>query len=174
MNKLFLVVGVIFLIGIIVGYVRGFLKIALSLAITIASIFLVMAITPHISGWMQESTAIGEKVKSKLTEMIEVPEGVSAEEIATIELPREQQISLIEGAGLPSVVRDMLLENNNNDNSNLLYIFQFYFYQNKVYLLLNLDSLLFQTYLLIPYHSITFCHRQNVSFITNCELRITN
>ena len=115
MNKLLLVVGAIFLISIIVGYVRGFLKIALSLAITIASIFLVMAITPHISGWMQESTSIGEKVKSKLTEMVEVPEGVSAEEIATIELPREQQISLIEGAGLPSVIRDMLLENNNNE-----------------------------------------------------------
>ena len=115
MNKLLLVVGAIFLISIIVGYVKGFLKIALSLAITIASIFLVMAITPHISGWMQESTAIGEKVKSKLTEMVEVPEGVSVEEIATIELPREQQISLIEGAGLPSVIRDMLLENNNNE-----------------------------------------------------------
>ena len=68
MNKLLLVVGAIFLISIIVGYVRGFLKIALSLAITIASIFLVMAISPHVSGWLQESTAIGETVKINLRE----------------------------------------------------------------------------------------------------------
>lgn len=115
MNKLLLVVGTIFLISIIVGYVRGFLKIAVSLAITIASIFLVMAISPHISAWLQESTAIEETVKNKLESMIEMPEGMSAETIASVEIPREQQIALIEGAGLPGMIRDMLLENNNNE-----------------------------------------------------------
>lgn len=115
MNKLLLVVAVIFIISIIVGYLRGFLKIALSLAITIASIFLVTAITPHISGWIQESTSIGETVQSKLMEMFEMSTGTSADMLSTIETSREQQISLIEGAGLPSVIREMLLENNNNE-----------------------------------------------------------
>lgn len=115
MNKLLLVVGAIFLISIIVGYVRGFLKIALSLAITIASIFLVMAITPYISEWLQQNPAITETVESKIMEMIELPEGVTEEQLASIEIPREQQISLIEGAGLPSVIQDMLLVNNNNE-----------------------------------------------------------
>ena len=115
MNKLLLIVGAIFLISIIVGYIRGFLKIAVSLAITVASIFLVMAISPHISGWLQESTAIEETVKNKLEGMIELPEGVDAQTLSSVEIPREQQISLIEGAGLPSMIRDMLLENNNNE-----------------------------------------------------------
>lgn len=115
MNKLLLVVGAIFLISIIVGYVRGFLKIAVSLAITVASIFLVMAISPHISAWLQESTAIEETVKNKLEEMIEMPEGMNAETLASVEIPREQQIALIEGAGLPGMIRDMLLENNNSE-----------------------------------------------------------
>ena len=115
MNKLLLVVAAIFIISIIVGYVRGFLKIVLSLGITIASILLVGAITPHISGWIQESTSIGEKVQSKLTSMFEVPEGMSMEELSTVEIPREQQISAIEGAKLPKVIQDMLLENNNHE-----------------------------------------------------------
>lgn len=115
MNKLLLVVGAIFLISIIVGYVRGFLKIAVSLAITVASIFLVMAISPHISAWLQESTAIEETVKNKLEEMIEMPEGMSPEALASVEIPREQQIALIEGAGLPGMIQDMLLENNNSE-----------------------------------------------------------
>ena len=115
MNKLLLVVGAIFLISIIVGYVRGFLKIAVSLAITIASIFLVMAISPHISAWLQESTAVEETVKNKLEEMIEMPEGMSPEALASVEIPREQQIALIEGAGLPGMIQDMLLENNNSE-----------------------------------------------------------
>lgn len=115
MNKLLLVVAAIFIISIIVGYVRGFLKIALSLGITIASILLVGAITPHISGWIQESTSIGEKVQSKLTSMFEVPEGMSVEELSTVEIPREQQISAIEGANLPKMIQEMLLENNNHE-----------------------------------------------------------
>ena len=115
MNKLLLVVGAIFFISIIVGYVRGFLKIAVSLAITIASIFLVMAISPHISAWLQESTAVEETVKNKLEEMIEMPEGMSPEALASVEIPREQQIALIEGAGLPGMIQDMLLENNNSE-----------------------------------------------------------
>ena len=115
MNKLLLVVAAIFIISIIVGYVRGFLKIALSLGITIASILLVGAITPHISGWIQESTSIGEKVQSKLTSMFEVPEGMSVEELSTVEIPREQQISAIEGANLPKMIQEMLLENNDHE-----------------------------------------------------------
>ena len=115
MNKLLLVVAAIFLISIIVGYVRGFLKIALSLAVTVASIFLVMAITPYVSSWIQESTSIADTVHSKIQEMITLPEGVTEEVLSTVEIPREEQISLIEGAGLPSVIQDMLLENNNNE-----------------------------------------------------------
>lgn len=115
MNKLLLVVGAIFLISMIVGYIRGFLKIALSLAITIASIFLVIAITPHISGWIQESTSISETVQNKIEGMFEIASGTSADMLSTIETSREQQISLIEGAGLPSVIQDMLLENNNHE-----------------------------------------------------------
>lgn len=115
MNKLLLVVGAIFLISVIVGYVRGFLKIALSLAITIASIILVVAITPHISGWIQESTSISETVQGKLMEMFEMSSGTSADMLSTIETSREQQISVIEGAKLPSVIQEMLLENNNNE-----------------------------------------------------------
>ena len=95
MNKLLLVVAAIFLISIIVGYIRGFLKIALSLAITIASIFLVTAITPHISGWIQESTSIAETVQNKLMEMFEMSNGTSADMLSSIEASSEQQDSLI-------------------------------------------------------------------------------
>ena len=115
MNKLLLIVGAIFLISIIVGYIRGFLKIALSLAVAVASIFLVIAITPHVSAWMQESTSIADTVQSKIQGMITLPEGVTEDMLSSMEIPREQQISLIEGAGLPSMIQDMLLENNNNE-----------------------------------------------------------
>lgn len=115
MNKLLVVVGAIFLISMVVGYIRGFLKIALSLAVTLASIFLVIAITPHISGWIQKSTSIHETVQNKLEEMFEESTGASGEMLSTVETSREQQISLIEGAKLPSVIQDMLLENNNGE-----------------------------------------------------------
>ena len=139
MNKLLLVVGAIFLISIIVGYVRGFLKIAVSLAITVASIFLVMAISPHISAWLQESTAIGETVKNKLEEMIEMPEGMSPETLASV----EQQIALIEGAGLPGMIQDMLLENNNSEAYQALGVTNFVDYIGSYITKLIADTIAF-------------------------------
>ncbi len=115
MNVSLLVVGIIFIVSIFVGYKRGFLKIALSLAVTIASIILVGVMTPHISSFIQKSTPLGEIVQEKLGGMFEASTGVSADLLGGIEIPREQQIAIIENANLPSMMREMLLENNNSE-----------------------------------------------------------
>lgn len=115
MNKLLLVVGAIFLVCIIVGYIRGFLKIALSLAITVVSIFLVTAISPHISGWIQESTTIKDAVQNKISSMYGINSDTATDVYVSVEASREQQIAVIEGAKLPGVFREMLLENNNGE-----------------------------------------------------------
>lgn len=115
MNILLLVIGIIFAVSIFVGYKKGFLKIALSLAVTVASIFLVAAITPSISSWIQKSTSLGEKVESKLNETLAGSTGTTDGWAAVLEGSREQQIAAIEGVGLPKAIQEMLLENNNHE-----------------------------------------------------------
>ena len=50
MNGLLIAVGLIFLVCMIVGYTRGFIKIVASLAATVATIVLVTFLSPYVSG----------------------------------------------------------------------------------------------------------------------------
>ena len=145
MNVLLVVVGIIFIGSILIGYKRGFLKIALSLAVTIASIILVGIFTPHISGWIQKSTSLGEMVQGKLVDMFESTTGAPAELLGNVEIPREVQISLIEGAKLPSMIQDMLLENNNKEVYEALGVTNFIDYVGKYATKLIADIIAFIT-----------------------------
>lgn len=114
MNALLLVVGIIFLLSVIIGYKRGFIKIIASLVAILVCVVLVLFISPSVSRWIQESTPLRETVKNKCVELLS-PDGTTGEEALQTEIPREQQISLIEGADLPGIFQKMLLENNNSE-----------------------------------------------------------
>lgn len=114
MNVLLLVVAVIFLLSILIGYKKGLIKLVASLVSTLICIVLVMFISPSVSKWIQESTPLRETVQNACVELL-VPDTTTEEEALQTELPREEQITLIEGAQLPEIFRRMLLENNNNE-----------------------------------------------------------
>ena len=114
MNILLLVIGIIFLLSVIIGYKRGFLKIVVSLVSTLLCIVLVMFISPSVSKWIQESTPLRETIQNKCVEWI-VPDGESVEDLLQLDLSRENERTLIEGADLPEVLQNMLWENNNSE-----------------------------------------------------------
>ena len=114
MNVLLLIVGIVFLLSVIIGYKRGLVKIIASLLATLVCIVLVFLISPSVSKWIQESTPLKETVKNKCIELL-LPDETTGDEVLQTELPREEQISLIEGADMPDVIRKMLLENNNSE-----------------------------------------------------------
>ncbi len=119
MNGLLIAVGIIFLVCLIVGYARGFIKIVASLAVTIATIVLVMFLSPYVSDFILQHTPIEKAVQKRCVEIFasdaeEIPEE-TMEEALKGELTREQQISLIENAKVPSVLEKMLLDNNNSE-----------------------------------------------------------
>ena len=114
MNALLLIVGIVFLLSVIIGYKRGLVKNIASLLATLVCIVLVFLISPSVSKWIQESTPLKETVKNKCIELL-LPDETTGDEALQTELPREEQISLIEGADMPDVIRKMLLENNNSE-----------------------------------------------------------
>lgn len=114
MNILLLVVGIILIGSVVIGYKRGFVKIVASLLATLISIVLVMMLVPHVSHWIQNSTPLRSTIQEKCIDALQLEGGPSVS-LSDIEIPREQQISLIEGAKLPSIFQDMLLENNNSE-----------------------------------------------------------
>ncbi len=116
MNGLLIVVTLIFLISAIVGYSRGFIKIVASLAVTIATIVLVMVFAPHVSSVILQTFPIEEKMQQKCMEML-MPEEGEAETNALDEAEnsRDMQIALIENAKMPELFKQLLLENNNEE-----------------------------------------------------------
>lgn len=148
-NWLLIIVGVIFLLCIAVGYVKGFFKIGLSLLSSILTILIMMYLSPYVANTLVKYTPIDEMIEKKCVESF-MPEvtgsifegkdltgtpfaaldddtlqnianedwnriGITAEDILNIvgEIPKEQQISLIENSTLPSFLKTSLLENNN-------------------------------------------------------------
>lgn len=137
MNWLLISVGIIFAICMIVGYVRGFIKIVVSLAVTAVTVVAVIAATPYVSRAIVKFTPIDEMIQKKCASMM-TPDlngvdlagtplegidlentGISMEDIrkaiGDVEIPRQKQIELLEMADIPEFFRDGLIENNNNE-----------------------------------------------------------
>lgn len=118
MNWLLIGVGIIFFICMVVGYTRGFIKIIVSFGTTIASILLVIFLTPYTSKAIITLTPIDEMVQKKCISMM-MPEGVEIDisklPLDKIELSRQKQMEILEKADIPKFLKEGLMENNNNE-----------------------------------------------------------
>lgn len=140
MNWLLIGLGIVFLIGAIVGYVRGMIKIAVSLVATIATLLLVVAITPYVSKLVYKLTLMDDIIIQQCEQMM-MPKmgevdltgtplegmkdfdlkasGITEEEIkealSSIEIPKQTQIDAIEKADIPVIFKELLLTNNNTE-----------------------------------------------------------
>ena len=184
MNWLSMTVGAIFLICLIVGFMRGAVKIIVSLAATVVTLVLVWFATPYAADALAKYTPLDDMIKSQvvttmanaasaqlggedqsgmdadsvrrvlnaagvseetlaqygisiddivngnvtssdlaqfgisgdLLDGLQGEEGTAMEDIITsAEIPRDLQISAIEGADLPDLFKSLLTENNNSE-----------------------------------------------------------
>lgn len=115
MNTLLVVVGIIFLISVIVGAARGFVKIVASLVSTIIILVVVMIASPMVGAAIRDVTPIGQWIRDECMEIFVQDTEAEEENVLEQVLSREQQISLIENAELPDFLQDLLLENNNDE-----------------------------------------------------------
>lgn len=83
-NWLLIVVAVIFVICIVVGYVRGFLKLGISLLSTILTIVLVLFLSPYVSDALEKYTPVDDFIQEKLVEAF-MPD-ISSEDLSQIDL----------------------------------------------------------------------------------------
>ena len=148
MNKLLLVVGAIFLICIIVGYKRGFLKILASFLSTIAIIVLVTILTPYVSEGIRRVTPIEEEMQEKCIDML-VPDKAGDDKVIEDGLSDVKQRKLIEESKLPKMFQDMLLENNNDVVYEVLGVSTFGEYVGTYFAKLITDIIAFLVTLLI-------------------------
>lgn len=113
---LLLIVGIIFVVSAFIGYKKGLVKIVASLLATLIAILLVSLVSPYISKLIRTVTPLESSVQNKVAGLL-MPETdtASGEAILGSEVSRDDQTTMIEGAKLPGVFRQMLLDNNNSE-----------------------------------------------------------
>lgn len=62
-NWLVVIVGVIFLVSIVVGYNKGFLKIGLSLLSSVLTVLLVIYLSPYVAGALEKYTPVDDMIE---------------------------------------------------------------------------------------------------------------
>ena len=126
MNWLLIVVCGIILTGAIVGMVRGAMRIAVSLCATLLTMVVVFLATPYVSKAIYALTPADEVIERQCLNTMtkafagsQAAEGLTQEaagqSIMDAEIPRQAQIAAIEGADIPDVFKNLLLDNNNSE-----------------------------------------------------------
>lgn len=64
-NWLLIIVGVIFLVSIVVGYIRGFLKIGLSLLSSVLTVILVIYLSPYVGNALVKYTPVDDMIEER-------------------------------------------------------------------------------------------------------------
>ena len=72
-NWLLIIVATIFIICIVVGYVRGFLKLGISLLSTVLTLVIVLVLSPYVADALAEFTPVDDFIEKKIVETF-VPE----------------------------------------------------------------------------------------------------
>ena len=104
-NYLLLIVLAIMVVFTISGYRRGFLRLAVSLISMVLCMWLIYALTHHISSFLRNNTDLYETVTVRINEAF--AENNSLRDNTIFENHRET----IESYNLPAVVKDMLIRN---------------------------------------------------------------
>lgn len=119
MNIMLIVVAFIFLLCMLDGLKRGFIKIVASLAATLITIVVVIFLTPYVSSVLGKVLPVESMIETTCMEVLfpesEMEKSQLMAMIPTLELPRETQISLVENSNLPEVFQEFILENNNSE-----------------------------------------------------------
>ena len=169
-NILLVIVGGIIAIGAIVGFAKGAVRIAVSLGATILTLAVVYFATPYVSKAIYSLTPIDEMVEQQciktMTKAFTVNGNVSDEmlqqygispdifdghvsteeveqSIMEAEVPKQMQIVAIEGADLPDVFKNLLLENNNSEVYQKLGVTTFAEYVSKYFAKLVIEIVAF-------------------------------
>lgn len=113
-NWLLIIVTMIFVVCIVVGASRGFLKISLSLFSTILLVTFISFLNPYVSNALAKYTPIQKTLEKKCKIVMFDKFSNEMEEQKNPELlTLEGQIRYIEEMYLPSFIKERLIENNN-------------------------------------------------------------
>lgn len=128
----------ILIIGAVVGYIKGALRIAVSLAAMVATWILVVVLTPYATEAVIRYTPVDDWIESRcesvlmttMTDTLSQKTGIETgdeidlstltEQLSGLEISRQEQAQMIEQSDVPDIFKDYLQENNNKEIYSLI------------------------------------------------------
>lgn len=150
MNGLLIVVGVIVLIGAVNGYIKGAIKILVSLLATVLTIGLVFVMSPLVGEAFKTMTPLDDRIETYLHDKFyaAIPSEIKKEDSGK-EIPRNTQIAIVENAEIPDIFKELLLSNNNSEVYEVLGVTNFFDYVVKYMTQKIIDIISFLTAFII-------------------------
>lgn len=113
---------IIFLVFVIIGYIRGFMRSVLSMLSFVIAITFVSIISPAVNSFVENNTSFYDDAAAKVEDIIDL------EWMADVALSSEQQVTAIDALSVPDSLKNMLKENNTESVYTQLGVTDFYHY----------------------------------------------
>ena len=136
MDWICIVIGVLFLVCVIAGWVQGLFKVLISVAGLIASIIVATYIAPNISGYLEEHTNIDDKIAVYITKELSFSD--SGEETS-----KGVQVEEINNLPVSESLKSNILNNNNSEMYSALEATGVYDYIAKSMAVVILNAIVF-------------------------------
>lgn len=118
-NWLFAVVAIYLISMVLYGHYRGFVRLSVSAVSLVLSLGVVHFVSPCVANMLRNNEAIYQAVEDGVDKFLKGDEAGEIDAFGTADTVDEAtpagQRSIIEEMGLPSQLRDALLENNNSE-----------------------------------------------------------
>lgn len=107
-------VGVYLLGMVIYGHYKGFIRLAVSAAALLITLFAVNYSLPYVTGWLKHETPVYETMKEKLIERVEIDQFVGEVPLDGY-VQKADEWMIIENLPIPEQMKKLLVENNNTE-----------------------------------------------------------
>lgn len=137
-----IVIGLIFIICLVAGWIQGLFKLVVSVAGLIVSLIVAIYVSPHVSGYMEENTRIDDEVATYISKELKFSDNGE-------ETSKGIQVEIISELPLPQVLKSNILDNNNSEMYEALDASGVYEYISKSIAVVILNAMVFLVLVII-------------------------
>lgn len=142
MNVTCIVIGIVFLVFVLIGWIQGMFRVIVSVAGLVASIFIALYGSPYISGYLQENTKLDDKIADYIIQELQYSETGQ-------EVTKGIQVAAINSLPLPETLKATILNNNNSEMYEALDVSGVYDYIAMSIAVVILNATVFLAFILV-------------------------
>ena len=136
MSYVCIVIGVIFFVFVLAGWIQGLFKVVVSIAGMVIGLLVATFVAPQVSGYLQANTTMDESIAAYIKEEFQFQD-------SNEELSKGIQVGIINELDLPEYLKNTILDCNNSEMYEALQVENVYDYIAKTIAVIVLNAIVF-------------------------------